>query len=767
MNPISLGIFFLMVSIVLSSLLGRTALVEKMAKQSYFSSRDFQDTIVELTLYLKQAKLDVLNETAKDNIKTNPTFENMKNLTYVMTGNNQVVTNDVLNSVSTLRKNSETYYHITFMDTLRPAVTSNMTMDKATDGSNDPYITGQLIQMISGGLVGEANENKNYKDYYDLEAYYFMGNGPLVEGDFIYTNIKNQEDIERMKLAIYVHLAMLGLWAVIVFIGAIQSKLQSGIWVCFRKIPFEIKGLGALIAVIVAFNTYYWLLWQNSFLYTCLYTNLLTYIRLGTTLVMCVASWYIVDLVAIIRKDYKLKSIFGKYFKKKGYPSEDIMSKDFQKELCSKSLSKIYSKVGIDIRKSYQFKVVLYNLIHIAVLWGYGIWTGHYYHYAEQHRFVIVLISMALIMELFILYKFQQLTNMVGTIKETKPHVQIMKKVIFMMLRLTLYGGVLYIILNGSLAHIIIQMSNYYYTTLILTKVHVITLTLLGLAVMFWTLKVVEDYRKLYLYVVEMAQGKEVLSPPKSFLGPITDELMKIDNNYKEAIQQELKSQRMKTELISNVSHDLKTPLTSIINYIDLLKKDNLTEEEAQEYINILDQKSQRLKVLIEDLFEASKTASGNLDLMKEKLELVSLLKQTLSELEEKIEVSTLQFKLHMPEEKVYCLLDGRRTYRIFENLINNILKYSAPHSRVYINCELEKDIVSVIFRNTSAHEMTFTKEEIIERFKRGDKSRHTEGSGLGLAIAKNLIELQGGTFEIVIDGDLFKAIVTFPTEVK
>ncbi|MEK6263260.1 MAG: sensor histidine kinase, partial [Clostridium sp.] len=229
---------------------------------------------------------------------------------------------------------------------------------------------------------------------------------------------------------------------------------------------------------------------------------------------------------------------------------------------------------------------------------------------------------------------------------------------------------------------------------------------------------------------------------------------------FKKSLENEIKSERLKSELITNVSHDLKTPLTSIINYVDLLKKEDLTNEQAKGYIEVLDRKSQRLKMLIDDLFEASKMASGEVELNLEKVDVTALLQQSLAELHEKINSSSLIFKVKIPEEKVYANLDGKKTWRVFENLINNILKYSLPKTRVYIELIEENNNIIITMKNISAYEMDFDNSEIFERFKRGDKSRNTEGSGLGLAISKSILELQGGSLSIEIDGDLFKAVV-------
>jgi signal transduction histidine kinase len=247
-----------------------------------------------------------------------------------------------------------------------------------------------------------------------------------------------------------------------------------------------------------------------------------------------------------------------------------------------------------------------------------------------------------------------------------------------------------------------------------------------------------------------------------SLLSRMARNINNLQEGVKKSVESQLKSDRLKSELITNVSHDLKTPLTSIINYVDLLKRENLSPEEMRDYIGVLDRKTQRLKTLIEDLFEASKMASGSVELNLEKVDVAQLLNQALAELEEKIQASNLIFKVNIPHSKVYANLDGKKTWRVFENLIGNILKYSQPNTRVYINLYETETKLTITMKNISAYELDFDVEEIYERFKRGDASRHTEGSGLGLAIAKSIVDLQGGTLNIEIDGDLFKVTVEF-----
>lgn len=274
----------------------------------------------------------------------------------------------------------------------------------------------------------------------------------------------------------------------------------------------------------------------------------------------------------------------------------------------------------------------------------------------------------------------------------------------------------------------------------------------------------IEKLQQLYEMTGAIAKGdlNQKIDVSIGVLQPIAENLNNIQKGFKMAVQEEMKSQRMRTELITNVSHDLKTPLTSIISYVDLLKKEDIKDETQRGYIDILDQKSQRLKVLIEDLFEASKANSGAIELSLEELDIVALLRQTLGEFEEKTEEKGLDIRLTSDQEKIKCYLDGRRTYRIFENIMTNIVKYAMEGSRVYIDLEAQEDRVSLVFKNIASYEMNFDAAEITERFMRGDKARHTEGSGLGLAIAKSLTEIQSGEFEIVVDGDLFKTLITF-----
>lgn len=260
----------------------------------------------------------------------------------------------------------------------------------------------------------------------------------------------------------------------------------------------------------------------------------------------------------------------------------------------------------------------------------------------------------------------------------------------------------------------------------------------------------------------QMAEGELKISLQEDLgvFEQLGKKLTLIQEGFSKAVAEEAKSQHMKTELISNVSHDLKTPLTAIITYVDLLKREEGLTEGQRGYVQTLEMKAQRLKVLIEDLFEVSKAQSGNIQLNKMDVDIVSLMKQLRLEMEDKIADSDLFFRWNLPEEKVILNLDGQKTYRILENLLSNTLKYAMPGSRVYIDVLNEETQVQIVYKNISATELSMDSEHLTERFVRGDASRNSEGSGLGLAIVKSFTEIQGGEFKIEVDGDLFKALL-------
>lgn len=257
-----------------------------------------------------------------------------------------------------------------------------------------------------------------------------------------------------------------------------------------------------------------------------------------------------------------------------------------------------------------------------------------------------------------------------------------------------------------------------------------------------------------YQMSLENLNGKEL---------EVAKMLNSIGVGLERALQEQLKSERLKADLITNVSHDIKTPLTSIINYVDLIKRENIQNEKIQGYLDVLEQKSQRLKTLTEDLVEASKVSSGNVKLDMARIDLVEMIWQTNGEFEEKFAIRHLELIANLPNEAIIIEADGRHLWRVLENLYNNAFKYAMERSRVYTEIVRDEEMVYFTIKNVSESPLNINPDELTERFVRGDVSRTTEGSGLGLSIAKSLTELQGGVFEIVIDGDLYKVRIGFP----
>jgi len=264
----------------------------------------------------------------------------------------------------------------------------------------------------------------------------------------------------------------------------------------------------------------------------------------------------------------------------------------------------------------------------------------------------------------------------------------------------------------------------------------------------------------------EMGEGRFNVQFPEHVTG-IMQSLVTQMNGMRQGLQNAMKeqvtSQRMKSELIANVSHDLKTPVTSLVSYIDLLKRDEGTEEEKAGYIQVLERKTQRLCLLVEDLFEAAKMASGDVELHLKQIDMGELLRQAVAEYSDSFEQAELQIRIREETEPVYAMVDGSRMWRVMENMLGNVLKYGLPQSRVYIELIEQGNQMEFTIKNVSAYEMEFSSDEIFERFKRGDRSRSTEGSGLGLSIARSIVELHKGSMGIQVDGDVFKVSVCLP----
>lgn len=296
---------------------------------------------------------------------------------------------------------------------------------------------------------------------------------------------------------------------------------------------------------------------------------------------------------------------------------------------------------------------------------------------------------------------------------------------------------------------------------------YVLLLLFIGTPIFLLTVKKAGYFHTIIQKTNELAAGRIGPDLPvsgKSVLSILAGNINELKQGVKKSQTEFAKSERLKTELITNVSHDLRTPLTSIITYTELLKANDIPTEDRAAYLEIIDRKSKRLKILIDDLFEVSKMASGNMELTKEKINLVELLNQALAEHDSP---SNLQIRLTVPDEPVYSLVDGQKLWRVFDNLIQNIFKYSLENSRVYITIKTAGDEAIITFKNISKYELSENVDELFERFKRGDKSRHTDGSGLGLAIAQSIVDLHGGVMEIKADGDLFKVSIILKREAK
>ncbi len=299
-----------------------------------------------------------------------------------------------------------------------------------------------------------------------------------------------------------------------------------------------------------------------------------------------------------------------------------------------------------------------------------------------------------------------------------------------------------------------------------------------GPLAVFWFLEKLVLTAALFAFVIglkklqdgarRMADG-DMAPVPEKYLFPSEKQhaksLNSLGRGMDAAVARQLKSERMKTELITNVSHDLKTPLTSLISYVDLLKKEGLASENAPGYVEVLDRQSQRLKKLTEDLVEASKASTGNIQAKVEDTDVNLLLSQAVGEYAERLTAAGLTPVTTLDIAEPHILVDGRLLWRVFDNLLSNVTKYALPGTRVYLTTEARDKKVFVTFRNVSREPLNISAEELMERFVRGDASRNTEGSGLGLSIARSLTELNGGTLDLTVDGDLFKAVLVFDKE--
>lgn len=357
----------------------------------------------------------------------------------------------------------------------------------------------------------------------------------------------------------------------------------------------------------------------------------------------------------------------------------------------------------------------------------------------------------------------------VTTIRRIKAHVFWKNTIIYKVMQFVLNG--LFTDLSRT-AKLVLQYGGFIWISIILALIIRESPIFILLLLVFWyyVFKKILNYNlqidKIREQIKNMYNGnKDEKLDEAAFtkdLKQVAIELNDISGGLTNAIDEAMKSERLKTELITNVSHDIKTPLTSIINYVDLMKQEEIENEKVREYLEVLDNKSQRLKKLTEDLVEASKASSGNIKLTIEKLNVKELVKQVSGEFEDRFEKRGLEIIESLPEEDIFIEADSRYMFRVMENMYVNISKYALENSRVYIDIEKKADTARISLKNISKDQLNISVDELMQRFVRGDSSRTTEGSGLGISIAKSLTELQKGKFNIYLDGDLFKVVIEF-----
>lgn len=455
---------------------------------------------------------------------------------------------------------------------------------------------------------------------------------------------------------------------------------------------------------------------------------------------LCNILYWLVFITSIFISITVIKNIFNvgliKYFKEKTLIGIIIM-------FLSRNAKPTYKFLKTNAQKTYEN---VDNIIENADLKD------------KSNKFISLIYNIYRLIKRKGKQVYENLCNMINNVDLSENPNRFIINIIVINFIIILISGIVFIFGAASFIHRQIELMVWAILILILYN------TALFILIRKYLNNVNTNFKMILNATNKIADGKldAKIEEDAGLFNPFKVQIEKIQVGFKKAVDEEVKSQRMKTELISNVSHDLKTPLTSIITYVDLLKKESITDEERNSYIDTLDRKSQRLKFLIEDLFEVSKATSGNITLNLVKVDIVELMKQTQVELEDKINNAELNIKNNFPKNKVILELDSQKTFRIFENLLTNVVKYSMKGSRVYIDIIAAGERIEITIKNMSAEEITFNTFDIVERFQRGDKSRNAEGSGLGLAIVKSFTEVQGGKFNIEIDGDLFKVILLF-----
>ncbi len=431
------------------------------------------------------------------------------------------------------------------------------------------------------------------------------------------------------------------------------------------------------------------------------------------------------------------------------------------------AVQRIYKKVPLDM---CIIVFLLYSFFTSSlVLNGYPTSLLESYKHVATFFFYMIAISIAIclwVLQVFLL--FQRMRTL-DDIKEEYNRTCVYQVIyflqsIFIIRHIGMYIMVVVLLLVFAVFAVAALLTSGYMFVEQVSILYLAVGSVIGVVTLILLMLRIDYLNKIIISInqIATAEWKEPLPiKGKSALTQAAIDINHIQQQIQTSQHVQVKSERLKTELITNVSHDLRTPLTSIMTYTALLKSQDLTWGEQHAYVEIIDRKSKRLQTLIDDLFEVSKMASGNVELHKDTIDINQLLHQALAEYDEAIKDSTLQFRIQSIQKPIFATVDGQKLWRVFDNLIENILKYSLEQTRVYISVQEINEQVKLTFKNVSKYELNEQADELFERFKRGDASRQTDGSGLGLAIAKSIIDLHGGELNIEIDGDLFKVTIT------
>ncbi|MRH43467.1 GHKL domain-containing protein [Aquibacillus halophilus] len=709
------------------------------AQKDYFHTSKFQDEIDEFARYLSMFELNsVPLDEAKESLTVTEEEINEHRYRYgdlpeQINGINSQYEHLIQGALDTgSQQVADTY--IAERDAKIEDITKNF--------ESDEYVEAKVIKEKEELLGEYYNERENYRsDFLRLKEnfkYYFTDR---VTGE-VYSNLDYPEDelapIDPVDM-LYVTNYSIGEYVKYAYVGGYAEELIDSITPTNSTVEGE-------IAVPKSFS------WSNPIMEE--YHNYRQEQILFWSYVAASVLAFILILIII--------------FKSKGIKAE------------VSNLETYYNKLSIDVR------AVLFGLTGIATIITTLLAAGRllyiFDHSLIQGFFIAVglLIGTVGIGLTFIQGKF-----LAGTLKDWKNFkCQLEKSLLNKMTKRlkVVFRKVVYSLktafldqTTGTQLFIVLGLIFLLGISVIMTIVHpifvifyIILLGAVGLPLVMVLVNRIGYFNQIVEKTNELAKGNlgnDLQVTGKSVFAQLASNINVLKQGVRASQNEQAKSERLKTELITNVSHDLRTPLTSIITYTELLKSGDVSSDESAAYLEIIDRKSQRLKVLIDDLFEVSKMASGNIQLTKEKVDLVQLLQQALAEYDDTINDSSLQFRITNIDKPVYSLVDGQKLWRVFDNLIGNILKYSLEYSRVYINLSTKNDRAIITFKNVSKYELGENSDELFERFKRGDTSRQTEGSGLGLAIAQSIVDLHEGSLDMDTDGDLFKVCISLKLE--